>query len=128
MQQRHLDDEGKQVINDGVEELVRHLPPGQVCHTLQLVVEVQLQKQLSHTGTMMFGDSHPSSCLPFEMHLTATHPVRGNCNVIMACTAAWPAERYMLLWCLQHIAWTENYEYNQRHGWLNTAQHAAVDG
>jgi hypothetical protein len=45
MQEGHLDDKGKEVVDDGVEELVGHLPPGQVCNTLELVVEVQLQQQ-----------------------------------------------------------------------------------
>jgi hypothetical protein len=44
MQQWHLDDECEQVINDGVEELVGHLPPWQMGHTLQLVVQVQLKQ------------------------------------------------------------------------------------
>ena len=39
---RHLDDKGKQVINNGVEELVGHLAPGQGSHALELVVQVQL--------------------------------------------------------------------------------------
>lgn len=43
MQCWHLDNKGKQIIDDGVEELVCHLTPGQVRNTLQLVVEVQLQ-------------------------------------------------------------------------------------
>ena len=30
VQRGHLDDKGKEVVNDGVEELVRHLPPAQV--------------------------------------------------------------------------------------------------
>ena len=41
----HLDDEGAQVVDDGVEELVGHLPPRQVRHALQLVVQVQLRGQ-----------------------------------------------------------------------------------
>jgi hypothetical protein len=43
VQNGHLDHKGKQVINNGVEELVGHLAPGQMRHTLQLVVQVQLQ-------------------------------------------------------------------------------------
>ena len=44
VQPGHLDHKGKQVIHDGVQELVGHLAPGQSCHTLQLVVDVQLQQ------------------------------------------------------------------------------------
>lgn len=43
MQYGHLDDEGEQVVDDCVEELVGHLPPRQVSNTLKLVVQVQLQ-------------------------------------------------------------------------------------
>ena len=43
VQRGHLDDKGKQVIDDGVQELVCHLAPGQVCHTLHPVVQVQLR-------------------------------------------------------------------------------------
>lgn len=43
MQCGHLDDEGKQVVDDGIQKLVGHLAPGQVRHALQLVVQVQLQ-------------------------------------------------------------------------------------
>lgn len=43
VQQRHLDDKGKEVVDDGVEELVCQLPPRQVGHALELVVEVELQ-------------------------------------------------------------------------------------
>ena len=32
----HLDDEREQVVDDGVEELVRHLAPGEVRHRLEL--------------------------------------------------------------------------------------------
>ena len=32
MKDRHLDHKGKQVVDDGVEELVGHLPPRQVGH------------------------------------------------------------------------------------------------
>ena len=45
VQPGHLDDKGEEVIYDGVQELVGHLAPGQGCHTLQLVVDVQLQRQ-----------------------------------------------------------------------------------
>ena len=45
MQPGHLDDKGEEVVNDGVQELVGHLAPGQGCHALQLVVNVQLQRQ-----------------------------------------------------------------------------------
>ena len=38
-----LDDKGKQVVNDGVQELVTHLTPGQVSYTLQLPVKEELQ-------------------------------------------------------------------------------------
>lgn len=43
MQQGHLDDKREQVVDDGVEELVGHLAPGEVRHGLELVVEVQLR-------------------------------------------------------------------------------------
>jgi hypothetical protein len=43
VQRGHFDDKREEVVDDGVEELVRHLAPGQVRHTLQLVVQVQLQ-------------------------------------------------------------------------------------
>ena len=45
VQPGHLDDKGKQVIDDGVQELVGHLAPGQGSHTLQLVVDVQLHEE-----------------------------------------------------------------------------------
>ena len=45
MQPGHLDDKGEQVVNDGVQELVGHLAPGQGCHALQLVVDVQLHSK-----------------------------------------------------------------------------------
>ncbi len=50
VQQRHLDDKGEQVVDDGVQELVCHLAPGQVRHRLELVVQVQLRwsKQQMH--------------------------------------------------------------------------------
>ena len=44
MQPGHLDHKGKQVVHNGVEELVGHLAPRQSCHALQLVVDVQLQQ------------------------------------------------------------------------------------
>jgi hypothetical protein len=43
VQRGHLDHKREKVVNDGVEELVRHLAPGEVRHALQLVVEVQLR-------------------------------------------------------------------------------------
>ena len=49
----HLDDKGKEVINDGVQELVGHLAPGQGSHTLQLVVDVQLQQQDQLLGCLL---------------------------------------------------------------------------
>ena len=45
MLRAHLDDEGEQVVDDGVQELVAHLAPGQVRHALQLVVQVQLHTE-----------------------------------------------------------------------------------
>lgn len=45
VEQGHLDDKGKQVIDDCVEELVGHLAPRQVGHALKLVVQVQLPAQ-----------------------------------------------------------------------------------
>lgn len=44
VQRRHLDHKSKQVIDDCVEEFVRHLTPGHVGDALQLVVQVQLQE------------------------------------------------------------------------------------
>eukprot|EP00959_Pyramimonas_sp_CCMP1952_P378862 7936349-Pyramimonas_sp.AAC.1 len=43
VQRGHLDDEGEEVVDDSVEELVRHLPPRHVRHALQPVVDVQLR-------------------------------------------------------------------------------------
>lgn len=43
MQPGHLDDKGKQVVDNCVEELVGHLAPGQGCHALQLIIDVKLQ-------------------------------------------------------------------------------------
>ncbi len=43
MQRGHLDDKGKEVVDDGVEELVGELAPGQVRHALHAVVQVQLR-------------------------------------------------------------------------------------
>ena len=43
MQRGHLDDEGEEVVHDGVEELVSHLAPRQVRHRLELVVDEQLR-------------------------------------------------------------------------------------
>ena len=45
VQPGHLNDKGKQVIHNGIQELVGHLAPRQSCHTLQLVVDVQLQSK-----------------------------------------------------------------------------------
>ena len=50
MQRGHLDDKGEQVIDDGVEELVGELAPGEVRHTLHAVVQVQLRALRMHTG------------------------------------------------------------------------------
>ena len=38
----HLDDEGKDVVNEGVQCLVGHHPPRQMSHRLQFVVDEQL--------------------------------------------------------------------------------------
>ena len=46
MQPGHLDDKGKQVINDGVQELEGHLTPWQRCYALQLVVDIQLHTNI----------------------------------------------------------------------------------
>ena len=43
VQQRHFDDEREQVVDDGVEELVRHLSPRHMRHALEPVVDVQLR-------------------------------------------------------------------------------------
>ena len=52
VQRGHLDDKGKQVVDDGVEELVGQLAPGQVRHTLHAVVQVQLRAlQAVHNST-----------------------------------------------------------------------------
>lgn len=39
---RHLDDKGKQVVDEGVEGLVGEHAPGQVGHRLELVVDEEL--------------------------------------------------------------------------------------
>ena len=64
MQGWHLDNKGKQVINDSVEELVCHLSPGQVSHTLQFVVQIQLRRKetaqnakLEHNSAGKFKDA-----------------------------------------------------------------------
>ena len=41
---RHRDDEGEEVVDEGVEGLVHERPPGQVSHWLQLVVDEQLRQ------------------------------------------------------------------------------------
>ncbi len=46
VQPGHLDDKGEQVINDGVQEFEGHLTPWQRCHTLQLVVDIQLHTSM----------------------------------------------------------------------------------
>lgn len=43
MQPGHLDHKSKQIVHNGVQELVGHLAPRQRRHALQLVVDVQLQ-------------------------------------------------------------------------------------
>jgi hypothetical protein len=43
MQCWHFDDKCKKIINDGVKELVCHLPPWKMCHRLQLVIYKQLR-------------------------------------------------------------------------------------
>ena len=69
MQPGHLNDEGKQVINDGVQELVGHLAPRKRSYALQLIVDVQLQhiilsvKTLLYVITEFLGEkSHPCVC------------------------------------------------------------------
>ena len=44
LHQGHLDDEGEDVVDEGVEELVGEHPPGQMRHALQLVVDEQLRR------------------------------------------------------------------------------------
>ena len=41
---RHLDHEGEDVVNEGVESLVGHHSPGKVSHRLELVVDEQLRR------------------------------------------------------------------------------------
>ena len=60
MQEGHLDDKGEQVINDGVQELVCHLPPGEVSDALQLPIDVQLQ---SAETSSQHPNSEPTGCL-----------------------------------------------------------------
>jgi hypothetical protein len=40
----HLDDEGEDVVDEGVQGLVRQHAPRKVCHGLQLVVDEQLRR------------------------------------------------------------------------------------
>lgn len=45
----HLDDEGKQVINEGIESLVGEHPPREVGHRLHLVVDEELRRHCNET-------------------------------------------------------------------------------
>jgi len=58
VQQRHLDDKREQVVDDGVQELVRHLAPGQVRHALQLVVQVQLRGRAQRASAPRWPQRH----------------------------------------------------------------------
>mmetsp|Transcript_16844 Transcript_16844/g.64143 ORF Transcript_16844/g.64143 Transcript_16844/m.64143 type:complete len:436 (+) Transcript_16844:745-2052(+) len=44
VQQRHVHDEGKEIVDEGVERLVDHGAPGHVCHALELVVDEELRR------------------------------------------------------------------------------------
>jgi hypothetical protein len=49
MQCWHLDDKCKRIVNDGVKELVCHLPPWKMCQRLQLVIYKQLRARHDKT-------------------------------------------------------------------------------
>ena len=44
MSRRHCNDEGEQIVDEGVECFVHERPPGQVSHRLQLIVDEQLRQ------------------------------------------------------------------------------------
>lgn len=44
MHDRHFDDKGKQIVNEGVDGFVRHCSPVQMSNGLQFVVDKELRR------------------------------------------------------------------------------------
>ena len=53
MQGGHFDDEGKEVVDEGVERSVDQRPPGQMGHTFVFVVQEQLGSHHDEPYTIM---------------------------------------------------------------------------